>query len=64
MGMPRHFLEEVVESVKQVKNDMTSGWSRIKKKHRNFITSFSLWISSSSSSSYEKETKLQKDKKK
>lgn len=63
VGMPKHFLEEVVELVKQVKNDMTSGWSRIRKKHRNFITSFSLWTSSSASSWDEKGTKLQKDKK-
>jgi hypothetical protein len=33
VGMPKHSLEEVVESIKQVKNDMTSGRSRIRKKH-------------------------------
>jgi hypothetical protein len=31
--MPKHYLEEVMESTKQVEDDMTNGRSRIKKKH-------------------------------
>jgi hypothetical protein len=61
--MFKHYLEEVMESIKQVEDDMTSGRSRIKKKHRNSITFFYLCTSSFSSSLDEKKTKLQKDKK-
>jgi hypothetical protein len=58
VDMPKHSLEEVMESIKQVEDDMTSGRSRIKKKHRNSITFFYLCTYSSSSSLDEKKTKL------
>jgi hypothetical protein len=45
--MPMHTLEEVMESTRQLKDDMTSGRSRIRRKHRN-LTSSSLSFASSS----------------
>jgi hypothetical protein len=60
--MSRHTLENVVEPARQAKDDMTSGQSRIRKKHQDSTTSSSS-TSSSSSSSNEGKIKSRKDKK-
>jgi len=51
--MLKHTLEEAVESVRQVKDDMTSGKPKTRRKHRNSTSSFSSSTSSSISSSKE-----------
>jgi gas vesicle protein len=61
--MPRHTLEEVVELARQVKDDMTSGRSRTKRKHQNSTSSFSS-STSSSVSSLKEDIQPQKDRKK